>query len=565
MNRRTFLAGVGAAAWGFDAVQPRAQGQTTIPLGFQLVDVTTASRLAFAHNSGAYGGKLLPETLGAGCAFLDYDADGWQDILLVNGMDWPGHARKRSTLALFRNNRDGTFTDVTRAAGLDVEMYGMGVAVGDWNNDGFPDVLVTCVGQNRLFRNTGKGGFVDVTKGSGLDARQAFSTSAVWVDIDRDGLLDLFVCNYVRWSADADVFCSRDGKNKSYCTPEAYRGTTSWLFRNNGNGTFTDISAKSGVFDTSSKALGVAMLDFDQDGWPDLFVANDTQPNKLYRNQRNGTFADVAVVAGLAFSAEGKARAGMGVDAADLDGTGRPSVAVTNFDNEMIGLYRPAAAAGAYDDVAARAGVGAPSRNTLGFGCVFADLDLDGHQDLVVANGHIDETVRNIRGNAGYAQPPHLFHNRGDGTFRDRAADAGKAFAEPRVARGLAYGDFDNDGDLDLLMTANNGAAQLFRNDQTGGNRSLRIRLIGTKSNRDGIGGLVRIFHGGTSQSRLVKSGSSYLSQSELPVTFGVGRRDRVERVVVQWPSGRTEEFANIATGQAYDCTEEQGIVPVRR
>ena len=465
MNRRAFLAAVGGAA--FDVAQAGP------PLGFRFVDVTAPARLAFTHNSGAYGGKLLPETLGAGCAFLDYDADGWQDILLVNGMDWPGHVRKRSTLALYRNNRDGTFTDVTRAAGLDVEMYGMGVAVGDWNNDGFPDLLITCVGQNRLFRNTGKGGFVDVTKGSGLDARQAFSTSAVWVDIDRDGLLDLFVCNYVRWSADADVFCSLDGKNKSYCTPEAYRGTTSWLFRNNGNGTFTDVTAKSGVFDTSSKALGVAMLDVDQDGWPDLFVANDTQPNKLYRNQRNGTFSEIAVASGLALSADGKARAGMGVDAADLDGSGRPSVAVTNFDNEMVGLYRPASP-GVYDDVAVRAGLGAPSRNTLGFGCVFADLDLDGQLDLVVANGHIDETVRNIRGKVGYAQPPHLFHNRGDGTFRDRAGEAGAAFAEPRVGRGLACGDFDNDGDVDLLMTANNGAARLFRNDQAAGNRSLR-------------------------------------------------------------------------------------------
>ncbi len=568
MNRRTFLAGLGGA-WAFDCAQARALDSASAqigkdPLGFRLVDVTAGSRVVFTHNSGAYGGKLLPETLGAGCAFLDYDADGWQDILLVNGMDWPGHVRKRSTLALYRNNRDGTFTDVTRAAGLDLEMYGMGVAVGDWNNDGFPDLLVTCVGQNRLFRNTGKGGFVDVTKGSGLDARQAFSTSAAWVDFDRDGLLDLFVCNYVRWSTDTDVFCSLDGRSKSYCTPEAYRGTTSWLFRNNGNGTFTDVTAKSGVFDTSSKALGVAMLDVDQDGWPDLFVANDTQPNKLYRNQRDGTFAEMAVKTGLAFSADGKARAGMGVDAADLEGSGRPSVAVTNFDNEMVGLYRPASP-GVYDDAAVRAGIGSASRNTLGFGCVFADLDLDGSLDLVVANGHIDETVRNIRGNVGYAQPPHLFHNQGDGTFRDRAAEAGSAFVESRVGRGLAYGDFDNDGDLDLLMTSNNGAARLFRNDQLGGNRSLRIRLIGTKSNRDGIGGSVRIFHGGTSQSRLVKSGSSYLSQSELAVTFGVGRRDRVDRVVVQWPSGRTEEFVNVATGQAYDCTEGRGIAPATR
>jgi hypothetical protein len=558
VNRRAFLAGVAGA------VAAPAFAQTPGASGIRLADVTAAAGINFTHNSGAYGDKLLPETLGAGCAFLDYDGDGWQDIFLVNGMDWPGHRRARSTPKLYRNNRDGTFTDVTRAAGLDVEMYGMGVAVGDWNNDGFPDLLVTCVGQNRLFRNTGKGAFVDVTRSSGLDGRQSFSTSAIWLDYDRDGLLDLFVCNYVRWSAERDVLCSLDGKNRSYCTPEAYRGTTSWLFRNNGNGTFTDVTAKSGVFDTSSKALGVAMLDIDQDGWPDLFVANDTQPNKLYRNQRDGTFKDIAVAAGLALSTDGRARAGMGVDAADLDGSGRPSIVVTNFDNEMVGLYLPLSAT-AYGDAAVRSGVGAASRQTLGFGCAFADLDLDGQLDLVVANGHIDDTVRNIRGNVGYAQPPHLFHNQGKGLFRDRAAEAGEAFAEPRVARGLACGDFDDDGDVDLLLTTNNGRARLFRNDHASGNRSLRIRLVGTKSNRDGIGALVRVFHDNTSQSRLVKSGSSYLSQSELPVTFGVGRRDRVERVVVQWPSGRTDEFTNVAAGQAYECTEGGALAPRRR
>jgi hypothetical protein len=541
---------------------PRMVSAQTSGLGMRLVDVTASARIAFTHNNGAYGAKLLPETLGSGCAFLDYDADGWQDILLVNGMDWPGHRRARSTLALYRNNRDGTFSDVTRAAGLDLEMYGMGVAVGDWNNDGFPDLFVTCVGQNRLFRNTGKGSFLDVTRASGLDRRQGLSTSALWVDFDRDGLLDLFVCNYVRWSAEDDVFCSVDGKSKSYCTPEAYRGATCWLFRNNGGGKFVEVTPTSGVFDTSSKALGVAMLDIDQDGWPDLVVANDTQPNKLYRNQRNGTFKEIGVEAGLALSTDGKARAGMGVDAADLDGSGRPTIAVTNFDNEMVGLYRPLGA-GRYEDAAARAGIGAASRNTLGFGCVFADLDLDGALDLVVANGHIDETVRAIRGNVGYAQPPHLFHNQGDGTFIDRAAEAGREFVAPRVGRGLAYGDFDRDGDVDLLVTTNNGPARLFRNDLPPGNRSVRFRLAGTKSNRDAIGATVSIQSAGVSQSRMVRSGSSYLSQSELPVTFGVGRRDRVDRVVITWPSGRTDEFTNVAAGAAYQCVEGRGLEPL--
>lgn len=559
MNRRGFLFRLCAAGVAARALPTPLFAQSPASLGFRLVDVTSTSGLDFRHNSGAYGGKLLPETLGSGCAFLDYDGDGWQDILLVNGMDWPGHTRERSTLRLYRNNRNGTFSDVTRRAGLDIELYGMGVAVGDWSNDGFPDVLVTCVGQNRLFRNTGKGTFVDVTRSSGLAGRTGFSTSALWFDFDRDGLLDLFVCNYVKWSAEHDVFCSLDGKQKSYCTPEAYRGDTCWLFRNRGNGTFEDVTATSGIFDTSSKSLGVAMLDYDQDGWPDLFVANDTQPNKLYRNQRDGTFKDVAVAAGVAFSTEGKARAGMGVDAADFDNSGRTSLVVTNFDNEMIGLYR-SMERGLFEDVAMGAGVGAPSRHTLGFGCVFADMNLDGALDLVVSNGHIDETVRNIRGNVGYAQSPQLFLNQGNGTFRDVAAAAGGGFAQPRVGRGLAYGDYDRDGDLDVLVTTNGGPALLFRNDQLAGHRSIRFRLVGTKSNRDGVGASVRIISDGLSQTRVVKSGSSYLSQSELPVTFGVGKRDRVDRVVVDWPSGRTEEFKGLAAGRSYECVEGKGL-----
>src|ERR1039458_1481338 len=345
MNRRTFLLGA----------MPLA-GAPAAP-GFHLTDVTSAAGIDFRHNSGAFGAKYLPETMGPGCAFLDYDGDGWLDILLVNGMDWPGHKRQRSPLKLYRNNRNGTFSGVTDRAGLAVEMYGMGVAVADYNNDGFPDILITAVGQNRLFQNTGKGHFVDVTEKSGLGGRSAFSTSALWFDYDRDGLLDLFVCNYVKWSPEHDVFCSVDGKNKSYCTPEAYLGSTCWLFHNRGNGTFEDVTAKSGVFDTTSKSLGVALLDYDHDGWPDLLVANDTQPNKLYRNLRNGTFEDVAVHAGVAFSEDGRARAGMGVDVADFDNSGAPGIVITNFDNEMIALYRPGQG-GIYSDIALIAGVG---------------------------------------------------------------------------------------------------------------------------------------------------------------------------------------------------------------
>jgi len=547
------------AALSSATAPPWAFANPASPLNFHLTDVTSSSGIQFQHNSGAYGGKLLPETLGSGCAFLDYDNDGWQDILLLNGMDWPGHKRQRSTLRLYHNNRNGTFTDVTRAAGLDLELYGMGVAVGDYNNDGFPDIFITCVGQSRLFRNTGKGTFVDATRSSGLFGHQGFSTSALWFDYDRDGLLDLFVCNYVRWSPEHDVFCSLDGTHKSYCTPEAYRGDTCWLFRNRGNGTFEDVTATSGIFDSSSKSLGVAMFDYDKDGWPDLLVANDTQPNKLYRNLHNGKFKDVAVEAGLAFSAEGKARAGMGVDTGDFESSGNPGIAITNFDNEMIGLYR-AASPGVFDDVSILSGIGAASRSTLGFGCMFLDIDLDGALDLTIANGHIDETVRNIRGNTGYAQPPQLFLNQGGGKFRDAASEAGGGFASPKVGRGLAYGDFDRDGDLDILMTTNNGPAYLYRNDLTAKTHSVRFHLQGTKSNRDAIGSSVRIFYAGQTQSRLVRGGSSYLSQSELPVTFGLGPRETVDRVVIDWPSGRTEEFKNLGAGKAYNCLETKGI-----
>jgi hypothetical protein len=554
VNRREFL-------WGALALAPATAlaNREGADIGFRFTDVTSAAGIQFHHNSGAFGEKYLPETLGPGCAFLDYDNDGWQDILLINGMDWPGHAKQHSTMHLYRNNRNGTFTDVTRAAGLDLEMYGMGVAVGDFNNDGFPDIYVTCVGQSRLFQNTGKGHFLDITERSGLGGRPGFSSSALWFDYDRDGLLDLFVCNYVKWSPAQDVFCSMDGKNKSYCTPEAYRGATCWLFRNRGNGTFEDVTAKTGIFDASSKSLGAAMLDYDQDGWIDLMVANDTQPNKLYRNQRDGTFQDIAVKAGVAFSEDGKARAGMGVDVADYDNTGIAGLAITNFDNEMIGLYR-GTRGGLYIDQAERSDVGRLSRRSLGFGCFFFDADLDGLLDLLVVNGHIDPGIRETRPETGYAQPPHLFLNKGSAGFEDVAAALGGGFADPKVGRGAAFGDFDRDGDLDVLITTNQGPVHLYRNDQSNGHHAIRFRLVGTKSNRDGIGATVRVTSGGETGSRMVKSGSSYLSQSEMPVTFGLGKRDTVERAVLHWPSGQVEEFKNLRAGRTYECVEGKGI-----
>lgn len=322
---------------------------------------------------------------------------------------------------------------------------------------------------------------------------------------------------------------------------------------------FEDVTAKSRIFDSTSKALGVAMLDYDEDGWPDLLVANDTQPNKLYRNQHDGTFQEVGLSAGIALSEDGKARAGMGVDAGDFDGSGHAGLVITNFDNEMTGLYRRAKN-GRYEDIAVPAGLGFATRDTLGFGCLFLDINLDGALDLLIANGHIDDTVRNIRRSVAYAQPPQLFLNDGRGRFRDVAAQAGASFVSPKVARGLACADIDRDGDLDILMTTNGGDARLYRTDVTNGNRSIRFRLQGTKSNRDAIGATVRLFDRAGNQSRMVRSGSSYLSQSELPVTFGVGKRTEIDRLVIEWPNGRVDEHKNLAAGRSYECVEGQQI-----
>ncbi len=562
-GRRDFLGGV----VGFAISGGQTLGQTSpAVVGFRLTDVTGEAGLRFRHDAGARGQKWLPETMGPGCAFIDYDGDGWQDILLLDGgpldrASPPTH----SGIRLYRNQRNGTFRDVTRESGLWQPMYALGVAVGDFNNNGFPDIYVTCVGQNRLFANLGNGRFRDVTDRAGLGNRRAFSTSAAWVDFDRDGYLDLFVCNYVQWRADRDVFCSADGKSKSYCTPEAYEGSTSWLFRNRGDGTFEDVTVSSGVFDRTSKALGVVVLDVNQDGWPDLFVANDTQPNKIYRNQRNGRFQEVGLDLGVAFSEDGKARAGMGADAGDLLGTGRESLVVTNFENEMAGLYVPGER-GMFVDRAGTWGLAASTRRSLGFGCFFFDVDQDGSLDLLIANGHIDAGFARLGTEGGMnrsplAQAPQLFLQRG-GRFVEQQVAGG--FSTPKVGRGAAFGDFDNDGDLDLLLATNDGPVHLYRNDLTNQNKSLRLTLEGTRSNRSAIGAVVRTTVGALTQMRRVRSGSSYLSQSELPVTFGLGTTSEAARVVVEWPSGSVQDFSKVKAG-AYHLTEGAGLQPARR
>jgi hypothetical protein len=531
----------------------------------QFRDMTAQAGLRFTHNNAAFGKKYLPETMGPGCAFIDYDGDGYPDILLVNGEDWPGHKRTTSSLKLYHNNHDGTFTDVTAKAGLAVSLFGLGVAVGDYDNDGHDDIFVSALGQSRLFHNNGNGTFADVTKAAGLWGPNEFSTSAAWVDYDRDGKLDLVVANYVQWSIDGDLRCTLDGTHKSYCTPESYKGTSARLWHNLGGGRFEDATQKAGLYDATSKSLGIAILDYNGDGLPDIFLANDTQPNKLYLNRGNGTFEEKAVASGVAFSEDGIARAGMGVDAGDYDRSGHPSLIISNFANQMLSLYHNEGN-GLFVDEAPRSEVGRNTLVTLGFACFFFDYDNDGWPDIFIADGHIENEVERVQKRVKYAEPPHLFRNLGGGKFQEVTEALGSAFAAPRVGRGAAYADIDNDGALDLLLTTNGGPAYLFRSTGVT-NHSLRVKLVGTKSNRDGIGAVVRITAGNdkqNTQSQMLRSGSSYLSQSELVLTFGLGSIAKADVLEIQWPSGQVDKLSNVAGDETITVQEGKGIISSR-
>jgi hypothetical protein len=522
-------------------------------------DATAEAGIRFAHNNGAFGKKWLPETMGPGCAFIDYDNDEYPDIVLINGNDFPGFPHGgATTLKIYHNNRDGTFTDVTRKAGLAVPMFGLGVAVGDYDNDGFDDIFVTALGQSHLFHNNGNGTFTEVTKAAGMWGPNEFSTSAAWVDYDRDGKLDLVIANYVQWNALGDLYCTLDGAHKSYCTPESYKGTSVRLWHNLGDGKFEDATQKAGLGDPTSKSLGIAVLDYNGDGWPDLVIANDTQPNKLYLNKKDGTFEERGVAAGIGFSEDGIARAGMGVDAADYDRSGHTSVMISNFANQMVSLYHNEGN-GLFVDEAPQSEVGRATLITLGFGCFFFDYDNDGWQDIFVADGHIEDQIERVQKRVSYAEPPHLFRNVGAGKFEEVTSQMGSAFAGPKVARGAAYGDIDNDGFLDVLVTTNGGPAYLFHNEG-GANHSLRIRLVGTTSNRDGIGAVVYVTSDQDKQWKVVRSGSSYLSQSELVLTFGLGAKPKADSIEIQWPSGQVDKLRNINAGQTVTISEGKGV-----
>jgi hypothetical protein len=550
-------------------VPARSHRVTRKPL--RLVDATEQAGIRFRHSTGAFGQKWFPETNGSGAVFFDFDGDGHPDLFLVNGREWteterqlarlpPARSDHRRTGRLYRNRGDGTFDDATSGSGLDVEIYGMGATAGDYDNDGRTDLFVTGIGRSELFRNEGGGHFRKVTEAAGLKDR-GWSSSAAWVDVDRDGYLDLFVCHYVRWSPSSDQACFDRGK-RVYCAPDIYPPESCRLYHNRRDGTFEDISARAGILRRRdgrallSKALGVAVGDFDGDGWPDLAVANDQEANFLFRNNGDGTFTEEGQERGIAFSSQGEARSGMGIDAGVWSGNGREGLLIGNFVEEKLGLYENDGLA-LFTDLALRTGVGTASEPYTTFGCLLVDLDNDGWLDIVAANGHIDYDFLGEQDKVPYAQRPLFLRNESGREFRTFAG-----FDRAMVGRGLAAADIDGDGDVDLLITTNGGAPALLRNEGGEQRRSLRISLKGVKSNRDGIGAEVTAWIGPRVVRRRVRSGSSYLSQSELPLTLGLGEARQADRLRVTWPSGAKDFLVRVPAGA--NLTIHEGQSPDR-
>ncbi len=523
-------------------------------------DINSAAGLRFIHHNGAYGGKLLPETMGGGVAFFDYDNDGYADLLFINSRDWPGHptsSHSLPTMALYHNDGHGHFTDATPGSGLDVSFYGMGVAVGDYDNDGLPDVFITAVGGNHLFHNEGNGHFREVTQAAGVSgAPEGWSTSAAWIDYDNDGRLDLFVCNYVRWSPELDRASPYELPRigRAYGPPRNFPGTFPYLYHNDGNDHFSDVSAQAGIQIKDpatklpmAKSLAVAPVDVDNDGWIDLVVANDTVPNFLFHNQHNGTFKEIGALSGVAFDAYGLVRGAMGIDSARFRNDDALGIAIGNFANEMNALYVAQRDSLLFADEAIKEGMGPASQKLLKFGLFFFDYDLDGRLDVLTANGHLELKIQHLAPDQSYRQPAQLFWNRGDQSGKGFALvppeKCGRSLLVPIVGRGSAYADIDGDGDLDVVLTQIGGPPLLLRNDQKLGHHWLRLKLIGTKSNRDAIGAWIRVQVGGHLLSRQVMPTRSYLSQSELPVTIGLGKASTTDSVEIMWPSGTRQKI----------------------
>ena len=560
-SRRHFLktaslAGLGAAgalrarpALGKPGILSNSQPQSSKPL-FTLVP-PSASGITWKHSNGRSPQYYLPETTGAGCAFLDYDNDGWMDIYLVNSGRCDFYDPKPPLRnALYRNNHDGTFTDVTEKAGVSGGGYGMGAAVGDYDNDGFPDLFVTQYGRSILYHNNGNGTFTDVTQHAGV-AAPGWASSAVWFDYDNDGLLDLFVCRFVDFNKDKNKFCGNSATGERYyCVPRVYDPMPSWLFHNNGDGTFTDVSKESGIANSLGKAWGVVACDINNDGRMDLFVANDTVANFLFVNQGNGKFTEIGTEAGVAYSSEGSARSGMGVDAADYDGDGWMDLFLSNVDREMYSLYHNNRD-NTFDDEALVTGIGKTTRLMSGWGLKFFDFDNDGNLDLFLANGHPDDKVETRDNDVQYAEPLLLFRNNGNGSarcFENVSGQAGSIFNQRFAARGLAIGDFDNDGAVDVLVAVNNDAPILLRNTAASGNHWLGVHLVGKKSNRDAMGALVKWQAGDLRRHTFKVGGGSYLSSHDPRLVLGIGSHAKINWLEVKWPapSRLIERFSDL-------------------
>ncbi len=538
--------------------QTETSSESSAGPSFYFEDITqTAGLDAFEHVTGATGDKYFPEAMGAGAAFIDYNSDGWQDILLVGGGNWTENtADPVPALWLYQNRGDATFELVTEAAGLgNLTAYGYGLTVGDYDNDGDEDIYFTTLGPNYLFENRG-GVFVDVSAKANAQAGATWSTTPVFFDADLDGWLDLYVGNYVDWSTEKDIFCTLDGTTKSYCTPELYTGLPSRFLRNNGDGTFSDETEAAGFLPSPGKMLGAAVFDYNDDHWPDLVVASDTQPDLLYKNNGDGTFKELGALSGLAYDENGRARAGMGIDTGVIDGSGRHSVFVGNFSKEMIAVFGHVGG-DLFVDRAAASQIGRPSLMTLTFGLFLFDPDMDGDLDLFAANGHVQQEIAVTQDGITYAQPPHLFLNNGAGKFTDAASDIGGVLTQPLVGRGAAYADIDRDGDLDILITENGGKAHLWRNEQSATPAWVRVKVEGSTVNKSGLGTRLVAYTNGKGQERWIRGGSSFMAQHEQVATWGFGAEQAmVDSLVVVWPGGETQRFEGLPTNQEWQVVQ---------
>ena len=526
-------------------------------LQLSFTDITEKAGLSdFKHVSGAIGDKWFPESMGSGCGFIDYNSDGWIDILLVGGGDWQSKPSAPSpALFLYKNNRDGTFKNVTYESGLgEISTYGFGVCVADYDNDSDQDFFFTTIWNNYLLRND-NGRFIDVSAGSGLEKDSLWSTTAIFFDANKDGFVDLFVGSYVDWSPENDIWCTLDGNTKNYCTPELYNGISSRFYQNNGDGTFIDKTEAAGFLPSPGKMLGVAELDFNNDGWPDLAVASDTQRDLLYKNNGNGTFNEIGAISGVAYDENGRARAGMGIDVAVIDKSEKETIFVGNFSKEMISVFRHSNG-NFFDDISAISKIGRPSLMTLTFGLFLLDIDLDGDLDLYTANGHVQIGIEETQDGIFYREPSHLFLNDGNGIFSDIVPFIGGPLSAPIVGRGAAYADYDNNGTLDILVTENNGPVHLIRNNNI--NNYLRVKIKSVNSNRDGIGTKLIAITKDNRMIRKVKTGSSFMSHSETTITFGLGNNQKVDSLYVYWPNNKTDIFLDIQSSQEILIVEEK-------